>query len=56
VRGKGLRRYWTLEAGKIQVLLGSSSEGIRLRGEFEIKGEKTMPVKERVFVCPVSVK
>jgi beta-glucosidase len=45
-----------LEAGKIQVLLGSSSEDIRLRGEFEIAGEKITAVAERIFVCPVSLK
>jgi hypothetical protein len=37
-------------------MLGSSSEDIRLQGEFEIVGEKKMPVKERVFVCPVAIK
>jgi len=44
-----------VEAGKIDVMLGSSSEDIRLRGEFEIVGEKRMAVKERLFVCPVSI-
>ena len=44
-----------LEAGKILVMVGSSSEDIRLCGEFQISGEKKMAVKERVFVCPVSV-
>jgi beta-glucosidase len=45
-----------IEAGKIIVMLGSSSEDIRLRGEFEITGEKKMAVKKRVFVCPVEIK
>jgi len=45
-----------LEAGNISVMVGSSSQDIRLCGEFEIVGEKIMPVKERVFLCPVSVK
>lgn len=44
-----------LEPGKIDVMLGSSSEDIRLRGEFEINGAKKMAVKERVMVCPVAV-
>jgi beta-glucosidase len=44
-----------LEAGKIRVFAGSSSEDIRLKGELEIVGERRMGVKERIFVCPVSV-
>jgi len=44
-----------LEAGKILVMLGSSSEDIRLHGEFELVGEKCMKVKNRVFFCPVDV-
>ena len=44
-----------LETGKVQVLIGSSSADIRLLGEFEIIGPGRMPVKERVFVCPVEV-
>ena len=45
-----------VEAGKIHVMLGSSSEDIRLRGEFEITGSKKAFVKDRVFVCPVTVR
>jgi beta-glucosidase len=44
-----------LEPGRILVMLGSSSDDIRLHGEFEITGTAIMPVKERVFVCPVEV-
>lgn len=44
-----------IEPGKIEVMVGSSSEDIRLCGEFEIVGEQSIAVKERVFVCPVSV-
>jgi beta-glucosidase len=42
-----------LEPGKILVMLGSSSDDIRLHGAFEITGEEKMPVEKRLFVCPV---
>jgi beta-glucosidase len=44
-----------LETGKIEILVGSSSEDIRMRGEFEIIGNAKMPVQHRIFVCPVTV-
>ena len=44
-----------VEAGMIEVMVGSSSEDIRLRDEFEIIGPKKIAVGARVFVCPVSV-
>jgi beta-glucosidase len=44
-----------LEPGMIDVMVGSSSEDIRLCGEFEIKGAKKMVVNERVMVCPVAI-
>lgn len=44
-----------VEAGKIDLMVDSSSEDIRLCGEFEISGDKRMIIKDRVFVCPVSV-
>ncbi len=45
-----------IEPGRILVMLGSSSEDIRLMGEFEIVGEGKMPIRERVFVCPLEVR
>jgi beta-glucosidase len=44
-----------LETGTIEVMLGSSSEDIRLQGRFEISGGPKMVVDQRVFVCPVTV-
>lgn len=44
-----------LEPGRILVMVGSSSQDIRLKGEFEIVGTGKMLVKERVFVCPVEI-
>lgn len=43
----------TLEPGRMEVLLGSSSEDIRLHGSFEIVGAEKMIVSRRVFTCPV---
>jgi beta-glucosidase len=45
-----------LEPGWIVVMAGSSSADIRLTGRFEIVGEGKIPVKERLFVCPVDVR
>ena len=45
-----------VEGGRIIVMVGSSSEDIRLHGEFEIAGGKKTFVKDRVFVCPVSIR
>lgn len=44
-----------LEPGRIQVMIGSSADDIRLRGFFEVTGQETMNVQNRVFVCPVIV-
>jgi beta-glucosidase len=44
-----------VEAGAIKILLGSSSEDIRLEGGFEIAGPGKTPVEQRVFLCPVEV-
>jgi beta-glucosidase len=45
-----------LEPGRILVMIGSSSEDIRLSGALEIVGEQKIPVKDRVFVCPVTIR
>jgi beta-glucosidase len=44
-----------LEPGTIQLMLGSSSDDIRLRSTFEIVGGSKIEVKQRVFVCPVEI-
>jgi beta-glucosidase len=44
-----------VEAGAIGVMLGSSSEDIRLQGAFEIVGADRKGVQKRVFTCPVIV-
>jgi beta-glucosidase len=44
-----------VEAGTIKVMLGSSSEDIRLQTEFEIGGARKTCIKERIFTCPVTI-
>ena len=44
-----------LEPGTIKVMIGSSSEDIRLEGEFNIAAEAPVHVIQRVFVCPVTI-
>jgi len=44
-----------LESGKIIVMIGSSSNDIRLTGEFEITGASKISIQDRVFFCPVDV-
>ena len=44
-----------LEAGKFSVMIGSSSDDIRLMGEFRLGGAARLAVVERVFFCPVDV-
>lgn len=44
-----------VEPGTIEIMLGSSSDDIRLQGAFEITGSGAMKVRERLFACPVTV-
>jgi beta-glucosidase len=44
-----------VEPGTIQVMVGCSSEDIRLSGSFEIVGNQKRRVPARVFTCPVKV-
>ena len=44
-----------VEPGNIKVMIGSSSEDIRLAGEFTILGKTSVEIAERLFVCPVEV-
>ncbi len=51
--GEGLKLV--LEPGTVRVLIGSSSEDIRLQAAFEVSGETKQIVKDRVLDCPVTV-
>jgi beta-glucosidase len=44
-----------VEAGTIRLMVGSSSEDIRLTGGFEITGKGKTPVQHRIFDCPVEL-
>jgi beta-glucosidase len=44
-----------LEPGEVMVMVGSSSEDIRLSGSFEITGKDAVLIKKRVFTCPVTM-
>ncbi len=52
---QGPNRDLMLEAGRFLVFVGSSSDDIRLRGDFMVTGEARMAIGERVFVCPVTI-
>jgi beta-glucosidase len=51
--GEGLKLV--LEPGTENVLVGSSSEDIRLQAAFEVIGETNQIVKDRIFDCPVTI-
>jgi beta-glucosidase len=44
-----------IEPGKFKVMIGSSSEDIRLEGEFRISGNGKSSVEKRVYQCLVEV-
>ena len=44
-----------VEAGTIEVMIGSSSEDIRLSGSFDILGKDKTTIEDRIFVCPVEL-
>jgi beta-glucosidase len=44
-----------VETGTIELMIGSSSEDIRLKGNIEIIGEQKTVIKDRIFVCPVEI-
>jgi beta-glucosidase len=44
-----------VEAGRIIVMVGSSSDDIRCEDVFEIVGNQKSPLKDRLFVCPVDI-
>ncbi len=45
-----------VEPGKIQIMVGSSSEDIRLFDEFQIIGDEKTIISDRLFYCPVDVR
>jgi beta-glucosidase len=45
-----------IEPGTVEIMVGSSSEDIRLRGSIEIVGKGSSTIQERVLNCPVTIK
>jgi beta-glucosidase len=46
---------FVLEKGNVEIMLGASSEDIRLTGEFEITEDATLSITDRVFTCQVEI-
>ncbi len=44
-----------VEPGKIQIMIGSSSDDIFLEGSFEINGGYKSKIQDQIFICPVTV-
>lgn len=44
-----------IEPGVIEVMLGSSSQDVRLNSSFEIIGKNKTLIQDRIFVCPVEI-
>ncbi len=44
-----------VEPGRFAVMIGSSCDDIRLQGSFEATERVEVPLRQRVFVCPVEV-
>jgi beta-glucosidase len=44
-----------IEPGMFRVMVGSSSEDIRLTGNFEVVGEQKVKVNERIYHCAIEV-
>ena len=44
-----------VQPGTVEVMIGSSSDNIKLKGELRISGTTAMPVEERVFFFPVHI-
>jgi beta-glucosidase len=42
-----------VESGEVRVMLGGSSQDIRLEGKFEVAGPPKTKIGRRVTVCPV---
>lgn len=45
-----------VESGKIKVMLGSSSEDIRVQSELQITGAAKTYIAQRAFTCPVTIR
>ena len=46
---------WKIEKGTVDVKIGSSSEDIRLKGEYTVRENQWIEGKDRVFCAEVEV-